>query len=511
MASVDRWLVLSLLVANTLCLSACGLEAASELPKSILESVEPEPTTFTAVTYNVENLFDVDGVAIFDSYKQSAAGDPSGYSRAKLLTKLQNIAQVLVSIDEGAGPAIVLFQELEADFTPESSVQDFDAFLKQYSGTSIEAMLGSEWSEDFAGYPSSAWLLKALSDAGMKGYEVVDVPSRGMETGVAHTNAVYSKFPIVSVAHHPVLEARDILVAELNVEGHPLHIYVNHWKSGASNPEREPVRVENAKVLRGLLDAHLTENPSADILVVGDLNSHYNHSTLYPDIEVGINDVLGSDGSEDFSQNDLYNLWFELAPEARYSEVWRGRRGTLMHKLLTKGLYDEVGISYVDGSFDKLVIADLNADAIGRPLRWSDWGLTGGGTSDHFPVVAQFKVGAFEPTGPLSEGNDAFDQELRLDYYECSVQHVTIDGSFLSRVPVAELGPYMGKMYQLNTKVSNQSPFKIRVGGRDWGTYTHSKDLRERLHTLEVGAQVELVVTLGAYRGNEQFVIEWMR
>ena len=51
---------------------------------------------------------------------------------------------------------------------------------------------------------------------------------------------------------------------------------------------------------------------------------------------------------------DLYNLWFELPVEQRYSEVWRGRRGTLMHLLVTRGLYDAAGISYVDGSFNKL-------------------------------------------------------------------------------------------------------------------------------------------------------------
>ena len=473
--------------------------------------VEAEPTTFTVITYNVENLFYVDGVAMFNDYKQDEEGDPSSYSRAKFLTKLQNIAQVLASIDEGAGPAIVLFQELEADFTPESSVQDFDAFLKQHSRTSIEAMLGAEWSDDFAGYPSSAWLLKALSDAGMKGYEVVDVPSRGMDSGVAHTNAVFSRFPIVSVARHPLVEARDILVAELDVEGHPLHVYVNHWKSGASNPEREPIRVENAKVLRALLDAHLKENPSADIIVAGDLNSHYNHSILYPDIETGINDVLGSTGAEDFSQSDLYNLWFELEPEERYSEVWRGRRGTLMHKLLTKGLYDDAGISYVDGSFDKLLITGFNADAIGRPIKWNPWGQAGGGTSDHFPVVAQFKVGAFESVGPLSKGADALTTEMPLGYEQVSSKLTLDDGGFLSGIPEAELGKYMGRMYQINASVAQNNPFLLSVAGKEWPIYVPNPELRKEVFALEKGTDVDLVVTFGQYRGNAQFVIEATR
>ena len=44
-----------------------------------------EPTTFTVLTYNVENLFDADGVSMFDDYKVD-----SGYTPLKLLTKLQS-------------------------------------------------------------------------------------------------------------------------------------------------------------------------------------------------------------------------------------------------------------------------------------------------------------------------------------------------------------------------------------------------------------------------------------
>jgi hypothetical protein len=137
-----------------------------------------ERTTFTVVTYNVENLFDVDGVAMFDDYQQdgeSDGDDPFGYSRAKFLTKLQNIAAVLKTVNEGDGPEVVLFQELEADFTPGNSVEDPIAFVAQYADASIADMLTVGWSDQYAGVPSVAWLLKALSDAGLTGYDVVSV------------------------------------------------------------------------------------------------------------------------------------------------------------------------------------------------------------------------------------------------------------------------------------------------------------------------------------------------
>ncbi|MFT5837162.1 MAG: endonuclease/exonuclease/phosphatase family metal-dependent hydrolase [Candidatus Azotimanducaceae bacterium] len=474
-----------------------------------------ERTTFTVVTYNVENLFDVDGVAMFDDYQQdgeSDGDDPFGYSRAKFLTKLQNIAAVLKTVNEGDGPEVVLFQELEADFTPGNSVEDPIAFVAQYADASIADMLTVGWSDQYAGVPSVAWLLKALSDAGLTGYDVVSVPSHGMDSGIAHTNAVFSKFPIVNVKRHPLLQARDILEAELDVAGNPLIVYVNHWKSGASNPSREPTRVKNAKVLRSLIDARLAADPQADIIVAGDLNSHYNHSILYPEIETGINDVLGSAGSEDFSQSDLYNLWFELPPEARYSEVWRGNRGSLMHMLVTRGLYDDSGISYVDGSYDKLALSGLNVDAIGRPLRWHFTGETGGGASDHLPVMAQFTTAPFKATAELSVGDDAPDFERPLNVDDDSEELDLSDGQFLNAFSDAELAPYVAHLYTVEATVRSMKPLRIQVGERIWPAYYANRSMIEAgglpAYLKNNEGKVRLVVQPNFYRGKSQLVIE---
>ena len=492
------------------CLSWLLVLTACAQPQSAQSGVESNE--FTVVTYNVENLFDVDGVALFDDYQQDAETDPFGYSRAKFLTKLEAIAAVLKTVNQGAGPEIILFQELEADFTPETTIEDYDAFLKEHADTSVEAMLTTEWSVGYAGYPSAAWLVKALSDHGLSSYEVVTVPSRGLDSGVAHTNDVFSKFPIREVCRHPLVEARDIIDTELDVEGHPLFVYVNHWKSGASNSEREPIRVANAKVLRSLIDARLQADPQADIIVAGDLNSHYNHSILYPNIETGINDVLGSSGAEYFNQSDLYNLWFELPPEARYSEVWRGRRGSLMHMLVTPGLYDEQGISYVDGSFNKLVVPGLNADAIGRPLEWHFTGETGGGASDHFPVYARFTTSAFERTSKPSAGVDALEVELPLNVYDYPEPLDLSDGSFLNALSDSELAPYVAQLYTVEATVLSIHPLRIQVGDRVWPTYyadrsmIGSDGLPAYLKNKE--GKVRLVVQPNFYRGKSQLVVE---
>ena len=66
---------------------------------------------FMVVAYNVENLFDLDGVATYEDYQ------PAKYSRAHALTKLQNIAKVVAQFEGGRGPDVILFEEIEVDFT----------------------------------------------------------------------------------------------------------------------------------------------------------------------------------------------------------------------------------------------------------------------------------------------------------------------------------------------------------------------------------------------------------
>ncbi len=492
------------------------LLSLSALP--LIGCAEKAATEFTVVAYNVENLFDVDGIAMFRDYKQDEADDPFTYTRAKLLTKLQNHTAVLKTFNAGAGPEVILFQEFEADFSPEST-DELDQFLANYAETSVVEMLGDAWKAEYAGLSSKAWLLKAMSDSGLHGYSVVTVPSKGLDSGIAHANAVFSKFPIVSSVAHELEQARDILEVELDVHGHSLWVYVNHWKSGASNPEREPIRVQNANVLRSLIDARLAEDPLADIIIGGDLNSHYNHSILYPDIETGINDVLGSQGNEmairEDKGPDLYNLWYEIPPEARYSEVWRGRRGTLMHLLITRGLYDTSGVQYVDGSFDKLLLTGLNADKVGRPLAWNFAGATGGGVTDHLPVYARFSVSDGEQGDYLdldnpSEGTDALDYEMPLGYLSDSSIQLE-DGAFLNEVEDAELGPYIGKMYTVDGTVARLKPLQVNIGGTLWSIYSHDVSILEQLKAsgLENNLpELRLVVELGIWKGKRQFVVE---
>ena len=465
---------------------------------------------FSAVTYNVENLFDIDGSAMFDDYAQNSQTDLFGYSRYKLLTKLETIASVLKVVNDGSGPELIFFQELEADLSPNNSIVDIDDFLENYGHITLSEMLGEAWQEVYADFPVELWLAKALAERGMIGYNVAIAPSRGFESKIAHTNAIFSQFPLKEVHLHPLSQARDIIEAEILVNGHTLIAFVNHWKSGASNPKREPIRVKNAEVLRNLIDARLSTDPKADIIVAGDLNSHYNHYVLYPDIMTGINGVLRSSGCESFIENDLYNLWYELPALKRYAEVWRGHIGTLMHMILSSGLYDNRGISYVDNSFRQIILPGINADAIGRPLKWHFTGKTGGGASDHFPIYARFTTKPFEKKGAFSKGNDTLDYEPTLNVADYSGILSFPNGLFLNKLNEIELAEHVAQLFEVEAKILSIRPLRIKVGDRTWPAYYADKSLIREGGLIDlVGAgECRLIVQPNFYKGSSQLVIE---
>ncbi|MFU8847516.1 MAG: endonuclease/exonuclease/phosphatase family protein [Opitutales bacterium] len=461
-------------------------------------------TEFTVAVYNVENLFDVDGVAIFNDYKPGEAGEPFTYTRRMLLTKLENAAALLVALEPG-GPDVILFQELEGDFTPESSVTDIEAFLARHADTTVHTMLTDGWQESYRGYPAVAWLAKAMADVGLDGYQVVVAPTKPFDSGIAHVNATFSRFPIKQAHFHEIVQARDIIEVELDVAGHSLWVYNNHWKAGASNPNREPIRVQNAQVLKALVEARLEADPQADIIIGGDLNSHYNHSILYADIQTGINDVLGSHYLEGES---LYNLWYEVEPEQRYAEVWRGNRGTLMHLIVSPGLYDDAGVSYLDNSFEVGRIVGLNADAFKRPRSWHFSGETGGGTSDHFPLIARFSTAPFEPEGELNAVEDALDFEMRHDDDPTIFPDELPDGSFFGQDLSQDPGALVGRLHAVQATVLSEQPLRLKVAGKEWAAYAPAPHVREQ---LKAGLKMELAVSLGYWKGEPQLVVAAIR
>jgi Endonuclease/Exonuclease/phosphatase family len=480
---------------------------------------------FAVVAYNVENLHDVDGIAIYDDYQ------PAVYTPAHLAVKLANITKVLARVNQGAGPEIVVFNEIELDQTPDSKVPDYDAWLASVADTTAAKMLAqTPLPPAIAGLPAEAWLLKACADAGLGPYHLATSKERPGShedgRGAAIRNLIFSRFPITAVKSTSMLNARDIVEATLDVNGYPLTILANHWKSGASDPELETIRRDNARTVRARLDALLQADPNADVIVAGDLNSHYNQKQRYRDMgTTGINDILGSQGNElalRGKSRDLYNLWFELPSDQRGSDIFRGEWGTLMHLILTRGLYDQNGVQYEDGSFAVMKLTGLNCDALGLPIRWAR-GATPAGFSDHFPLYARFRTVDTNAkdkwqslTGP-SETEEGPGKPV-------PVATTTVD-LFANALKIAELpaaanirdGSYNGRVFYIEApaSVNEKGWVKVTVAGQEYDVFSHDKELRATMRQQAKSvAALRFYGELGQFKGNWQFLVhgkEWLR
>jgi predicted extracellular nuclease len=161
------------------------------------------------------------------------------------------------------------------------------------------------------------------------------------------------------------LEAgRKSLAAEFLFQGHHLLVINNHWKSkrgddplmGASQPplaRTESQRSRQARVIREFADERLARDPSAHVVVLGDLNELVDRSPMR---------VLTATG--------LVDLVAEVPPADRYTFIYRGNSQVLDHILLGPGLLAQTS--------PRLDIVHLNAD-------YAD----GDRASDHDPVVVE--------------------------------------------------------------------------------------------------------------------------
>lgn len=477
---------------------------------------------FIVLVYNVENLFDADGVAQYEDYH------PARYSRAHVLTKLRNVTEIVAQFEGGRGPDVILFQEIEADQTPGPSAPQYEAMLRKYAGVRLEEMLGAKFDESVADWPAEALLLKAFEERGLTGYQVIaaeNVRADGSTRPLAQKCVTFTRFPVKAVKSHPTKDARAILEVQVEVDGARLYLFNNHWKSGAGDAETEKVRAENARTLRRRLDEIFREDRNADVMVAGDFNSHYNQRRRYPKMQdTGINDVLGSQGNElavRGEQRDLYNLWFELPAEERGSDTYQGEWGTLMQMMVSRGLYDYRGVQYVDNSFGVAKVPGLNVDAKGLPVRWTFLGEAGAGYSDHFPIYAKFvtvKDGRTDRWVALRNASTERSIEAearRIDYGRIDVEKVALRAEQLGDGSGLRVAGNLGKIVRVEGKVGPGSRLTVSFLGEVYDVWSFDATLRDALRErFKEGETVRFYGELGQHRGRWQFVIHdarWVR
>ncbi|MFN0057687.1 MAG: endonuclease/exonuclease/phosphatase family protein [Planctomycetota bacterium] len=357
-----RW---SVVVATMLLTSALGVRevAATEVAPQAPAKPASANTTMTFAFWNVENLFDTDDDATNkgdDEFLPATDWTAERYQR-----KLQHLAEVILAFS----PHVLGVAEIE----------------------------NRRVLEDLLATPA----LKPL------GYRIVhrDSPDkRGIDVALIYRAPLEFVGNESSVVVHRVeMESptRGVLEVPLVVADTRLTILVNHWPSRTSGTqESAPLRAAAARACRAAVErivareAGLTPGRDADVIVMGDFNDD--------PFDASVLEVLGAEFSRNKTLNYrdkmvLYNPSWSLCatPDQGtlyYNKDWRWN--VFDQAILTKGLLDDVGFRFVEGSL-AIHATDKMRDKYRRPLRFKKQGKAGEwieGYSDHFPIYGKLEL-----------------------------------------------------------------------------------------------------------------------
>lgn len=360
-------------------LRADGIAASATAPqrKPLLPTPPSEPCRPDEVMvahYSLENLFDTedDPATVDEDFTPQNPQLP--YDEAKLTQHMANMGAAIRTMNGGKGPDILSLTEVENG-----------AVLRRFNDEALRGL----------GYKTVAHL------------EGTD--NRGIEP------AVLSRYPMIGQpAQHPLVEPngkkqRSILEVTLDVNGHPLTVFVNHWIAGRGSDDANDAaklagrRQFAAQTLQGLIDQKLAANPKAEIVVLGDFNEGLNGPAL--------GSIKAETAEAARAQNKVFDTidTLENLKEAAGAEGDKVQLGTHFyapkgvwsqfdHALVSSTLLDGQGLAWVPGSTAVHAPEEMRAES-GAPRRYflphfkGDPALVDEkGASDHFPIAMRLRI-----------------------------------------------------------------------------------------------------------------------
>lgn len=326
------------------CVGAISLQAQQDKKKVMI------------AFYNVENLFDT----IHEPNKFDEEFTPKGnkeWGSERYQNKLNNLAKVISSMNDGKGPDVLGMCEVE----------NFRVL------------------KDLVNTPA----LKKL------GYGIVHIESRD-ERGI--DNALLYKedvLPWISFTTLPVPlpdsvpPTRDIMLIQSEIEGYLIEFIVCHFPSRSEGQaQSEYKRIAAAKVVKHIVDSLLAEDEKDNILIMGDFNDEPIDSSMLK--------VMGAADPAVKQLSSLFNLMFPLKNKGLGSYKYRDDWNMLDQIVVSAGLISELnGLRYVkEGAsiFAEEWMKQTEPKYLGSPLRTFGGPKYLAGYSDHFPVYITIEV-----------------------------------------------------------------------------------------------------------------------
>lgn len=308
--------------------------------------------TVTVAFYNLENLFDtVDTEGVRD--EEFTPEGSKNWNSVKYQKKLNNLSEVISQLgvyDEA--PEILGVSEIENRKVLEDLVQM--PKLKKYN------------------------------------YQIAHFNSpdrRGVDVALLYQPTAFevtaSQSKTLRLENDTSFRTRDLLFVSGKLDGEMFHFMVAHWPSRRGGEKRSrPLRIEAAKLARGVMDSLLAADPNSKAILMGDLND----DPTSPSVKTYMK-AVGK--KEKMTEGTLFNPMTSYYKKGIGTLAWRDSWNLFDQMILTPSLIENDFKSYQyygTKIFNKPFIKQFEGSFKGYPYRTYVGNTFMGGYSDHFPV-----------------------------------------------------------------------------------------------------------------------------
>lgn len=214
-------------------------------------------------------------------------------------------------------------------------------------------------------------------------YKIIHYDSpdqRGIDNALLYDPEVFNV-----IATKPILNnlpeggpTRDILYVQGEYKGHTLHIYVNHWPSNYGGKKKAiPKRRATARLLANEIAEKLSNDPDAEIVLIGDFNEEPTDDNV---------SILKS--------VNMTSMMEPLMGQPQVGTyVYRGKDNFLDQIIISTGLQDEQGLTARQAAIlDKPKYRQQEGKYAHYPFRFWAGNLLLGGYSDHLAVYVEINA-----------------------------------------------------------------------------------------------------------------------
>ena len=317
--------------------------------------------TVSIAFWNLENLFDT----VHSPGKRDIEFTPEGrkdWTKERLEHKLRNQARVISSMNNGKGPDILGFCEVEHEKLIKQLISKFS--------TKVNYKIAYAESPD----------------------------NRGIDNGLIYNTRLFSLLSVIPDTIHlsDNYPTRFVLnVNLLDVNKDTLHFFINHWPSRIGGTEKsEPNRITAAKVLKKAVDNYVSKNRNSQIIIMGDFNDEPGNNSILKTLDA--QPFICSkkmEASTELKSEELLNLAYSTYNNGGGTYKYRDDWNMLDQVIVSAPIVKNSNLHYLCNSF-KIYKPSFMVTHSGK-YKGTAFPTYGGrrylgGYSDHFPVISKF-------------------------------------------------------------------------------------------------------------------------